>query len=88
LPRVGPLEMMRKIGQPCWQCTVGGHITVISLRLDWVRKVEMEKGCGSGVRKQEGVFKSTSILGMNIRLHFYTYLNVSIIMADFQIGRT
>jgi ADP-glucose pyrophosphorylase len=29
-----------------------------------------------------------SILGMNIRLHLYAYLNVSVIMADFQIGRT
>jgi hypothetical protein len=48
----------------------------------------MEKGCGSGMRKREGVSESTSISGMNIRLHFYAYLNVSVIMADFQIGRT
>jgi hypothetical protein len=46
------------------------------------------KGCGPGMRKQEGVSKSTSILSMNIRSNFYAYLNVSVIMADFQIGRT
>jgi len=48
----------------------------------------MGKGCESGVRKREGVSESTSISGMNISLHFYAYLNVSVIMADSQIGRT
>jgi len=42
---LGTSEMPRRIGQPCGQYTVGGHVTVISLQLDWVRKVEME-GCG------------------------------------------
>ena len=40
LPGIGPPEMPRRIGQPCGQCTVGGHVAVISLWLDWVRKVD------------------------------------------------
>jgi hypothetical protein len=69
----------------CKDQAIHYHITVISLLSDWVRKLRW-KGCRYGVRKWEGVIRSTSIPGMNIDYNpMHTYPNVSIITADFQI---